>query len=97
LDSGNAALRFPKELTRITSGLLPSRWSGVIPMLKRTTHFEQVPLGTVKKIVEEQLSEEITAEPDRVITKKQLAKGLLAATEPLAASFCEYSKVELSK
>jgi hypothetical protein len=90
-------LRFPKELTRIASGLLASRWSGVIPMPKQRTHFEQIPLEAVRKIVEDQLSEEITAKPDRVTSKKNLAKDLLAAPKRLAASFRRYSKVELSK
>ena len=45
----------PKDMTRTASGLLLSaRFEGVV-MLKPTTHFDQVPLAIVRKIVEEQL------------------------------------------
>jgi (2Fe-2S) ferredoxin len=42
----------------MTSGLIGFRWWKEVPMLKNRTHFEQVPLETVRKIVKEQLQRE---------------------------------------
>ena len=50
--------RFQKELTRIGNGLLGFAWDkrgNEMPKTKKPkTHFEQVPLEIVKKIVEEE-------------------------------------------
>ena len=48
-------------------------------MAKPSTHFEQVPLEAIKKIVEEQAPEATTTMPDRLTRKKKLGKERLAA------------------
>jgi hypothetical protein len=55
-------------------------------MLKSATHFEQVPLEVVKKIVEEQAAAEIATENDLVPGKKKLTKDLLATQEQSTVS-----------
>ncbi len=39
----------------MTAGLLASRWCEEGAMLRSMTHFEQVPLETVRMIIEEQI------------------------------------------
>src|SRR3984893_14397186 len=73
--------RFPKELTRSTSSLLVSRRLGVIPMLRARTHFEQVPLESVRKMVEGQVPREIISERDPVTKKKKVEERLQATQE----------------
>jgi len=54
-------------------------------MLQPKTHFEQVPIEVVRKIVEEQIRGEITTEQDRGIKKKTLEEDLLETQEqPIA-------------
>jgi len=85
LATTNATVRFPKDLTRTTSGLLAFSWSEGVPMLQPKTHFEQVPIEVVRKIVEEQIRGEITTEQDRGIKKKTLEEDLLETQEqPIA-------------
>ena len=62
-------------------------------MLKSKTHFEQVPLEAVRKIVEEQASGEITIKQEPVTAKEKLGKDLLAAQGPLPANSRRYSQV----
>jgi hypothetical protein len=45
-------------------------------MLKSKTHYEQVPLETVRKIIEEQNSPEITAAGNPIAEKKEIGKEL---------------------
>jgi hypothetical protein len=52
-------------------------------MLKFRTHFEQVPLETVRKIVREQIQREATN--DDGIDKETLEKALAAVEEPFMA------------
>jgi hypothetical protein len=54
-------------------------------MAKANTHFEQVPLDAIKKIVEEQAPEATTTKPDPLTMKKKLEKELLAAQAQAAA------------
>jgi hypothetical protein len=65
-------------------------------MLKSKTHFEQVPLESVRKIVEEQFTPEVTTKQDRTATKKKkkLEKDFLAAQEQSSASSRAYPQVE---
>jgi hypothetical protein len=48
-------------------------------MLEPRTHFEQVPLEIVRKIVEEQMRREKAAEKDLSTNKKSLDEELLEA------------------
>jgi hypothetical protein len=68
--------RFPKELTRIDYGLLGfRRRKGKMPMTKPRepkTYFEQVPLEIVKKIAEEDISDDVANRAD--VTVKLPAK-----------------------
>jgi hypothetical protein len=71
-------LRFFKDFTRIASGLLASRWSqrstGKVEM---KTHYQQVPLEIVKKILEgESSGPEMKPARARSGKKKALKKGL---------------------
>jgi hypothetical protein len=50
-------------------------------MLQPKTHFEQVPMEVVRKIVEEQIRREIETEQDQGIKKKTLEEDLLDAEE----------------
>lgn len=65
-------------------------------MLEPKTHFEQVPIEVVRKIVEEQIRREITTEQDRGI-KKTLEDGLLEAQEQSMARSRPFSQAELKK
>jgi hypothetical protein len=50
-------------------------------MLQPKTHFEQVPMEVVRKIVEEQIRREIETEQDQGIKKQTLEEDLLDAQE----------------
>jgi hypothetical protein len=64
-------------------------------MLEPKTHFEQVPLQVVRKIVEEQFQRETTAEQDREIKKRTLEEDLWGAQEQSMAGPRRFSPVEL--
>jgi hypothetical protein len=55
-------------------------------MMKSKTHYEQVPLETVRKIVEEQNPPERTAAGDPITRKKEMEKDQLATREQSKAS-----------
>ena len=95
LATTNATVRFPKDLTRTTSGLLASRRSEGVPMLEPKTHFEQVPMEVVRKIVEEQIRREITTEQDQGSKKKTREDDLLKAQEQSIARSRIVSQKEL--
>jgi len=69
-----------------------SGWYEVIAMLKSRTHFAQVPLEAVRKIVEEQAAREITIKQEPAIAKEKLGKDLFAAQGPLPTSSRTYSQ-----
>ncbi len=54
-------------------------------MFRTTTHFEQVPLEIVRKIVEEQMHGEIAADQDQV-TEKEKLRVRLTSTSDVGAS-----------
>jgi hypothetical protein len=54
-------------------------------MAKPITHFDQVPLEVIKKIVEEQAPEATTTKPDPLTRKIKLEKELLAAQDKATA------------
>jgi hypothetical protein len=62
-------------------------------MLRFKTHFEQVPLETVKKIVREQIQREATN--DDGINKETLEKGLAAMEEPSVPDVSKFSDGEV--
>jgi hypothetical protein len=66
-------------------------------MLKLKTHFEQVPLEIVRKIVEEQIRRETTTEEDQGTKKKTLEEDLLGAQEQSVATSRTLSQVEVEK
>ena len=68
-------------MTRTTSGLLASRRSEGVVMRKPKTHFEQLPLEIVRKIVEEQSRRETTTEQAQETKKKALGRELFMAQE----------------
>ena len=79
--------RIPKELTRSAFGLLGCKWLRVVPMLKPKTHFDQVPLTIVRKIVVGQVRREIKVKQDELRRKKKLEQDDLAAPEQSTERF----------
>jgi hypothetical protein len=63
-------------------------------MFKTRTHFEQVPLETVSKIVAEQIRQEITTNQDQGTQKKTLEEKLLGAQEHSTTSSLTFTRVE---
>jgi len=63
-------------------------------MLKPGTHFKQVSLETVRKIVEEQVRTQTTAKKQQATRKVLLKKGLLAAGKQSLAISPTYPQVE---
>jgi hypothetical protein len=72
----NPTRRFAKELTRIASRLLAFRCSEAFQMAKPKTHFEQVPLEIIKKIIEEEIPPEVIIKPDPATNNKKPKKAL---------------------
>lgn len=65
-------------------------------MLKPETHFEQVPLEIVRKIVKEQIQRETTPEKDQG-TEKRTLEDLFGAQEQSMARSRTFSQVEVRK
>jgi hypothetical protein len=63
-------------------------------MLKPKTHFEQIPLEMVRKIVEEQDRRETMAEQEQGTKKKTLKEDLIGAQEQSMAGSHTFSRVE---
>ena len=89
-----ATVRFPKDMTRTTSGLLASRRSEEVLMVKPKTHFEQVPLETVIKIVEEQIRQETITEADQETMQRTLEDLFGAQEQPMTRSLA-FSRMEV--
>jgi hypothetical protein len=71
-DPANTASRIPKDMTRTNSSLLASRQLKGLFMLHSKTHYEQVSMEIVQKILEEQIQMEPAIEQDQEIRKKAL-------------------------
>jgi hypothetical protein len=82
-------------LTRTTSDLFVSGLFEGVAMLQPKTHFEQVPLETVRKIVAEQILREIASQQDQETRAKSLQLALSRAREPLLASSRSFSHGEI--
>jgi hypothetical protein len=65
-------------------------------MLQTKTHFEQVPLEIVRKIIEEQIRLETATEQNRA-TKKMLGLDLWGAQEQSIARSRTFSQAEVLK
>lgn len=63
-------------------------------MLEQKTHYEQVPLEIVQKIVEEQILQEITTEQAQGTKTLKLEEGLVEAQEELMAGSGSFSNLE---
>ncbi len=63
-------------------------------MFKARTHFEQVPLETVRKIVEEQIRRETAINQDQGTQKQKLEEVQSGAQELLTAGSLTFSRVE---
>jgi hypothetical protein len=64
-------------------------------MLEPRTHFEQVSLEIVRKIIEEQIRRETTTEQDQGVKVKTLEENRLEAQEQSMASSRTFSRVEV--
>ena len=63
-------------------------------MLEQKTRYEQVPLEIVRKIVEEQILQEITTEQAQGTKTLKLEEGLVEAQEQLMAGSGSFSNLE---
>ncbi len=59
------------------------------------THFEQIPLEIVRKIVEEQIRRETATEQDQRTKKKTLEEDLLGAQEQSTVCTRPFSQLEV--
>jgi hypothetical protein len=66
-------------------------------MLEPKTHFEQVPLEVIRKIIEEQIRRETTTEQDQGTKKKTLGEDLLGAPGQSMTRSRTFSQVGLKK
>jgi hypothetical protein len=64
-------------------------------MFQTKTHFEQIPLEIVRKIVEEQIRRETATEQDQRSKKKTLEEDLLGAQEQSMVCARPFSQVEV--
>ena len=87
-------VRIPKELTRSAFGLLGSKLGKEISMTKPKTHFEQVPLEIVQKIVEVAAPGKIRTKPERVSKEKELKKEEFVVREEATKTSRTTSQVE---
>jgi hypothetical protein len=92
-----AVHRILKDFTRTTSALLACRWTKGVTMLQLKTHFEQVPLETVRKIVAEQVRREQAAELARETNQKTEEEILAGIRGPSMTSLREFSEAEVYK
>jgi hypothetical protein len=92
-----ATHRIFKEMTRTTSRLLAFRQIQGVTMLQLKTHFGQVPLETVRKIVAEQIRRERAAEQARETNLKVQEETLVEIQEPSMKSLRAFSEVEVYK
>jgi hypothetical protein len=63
-------------------------------MLEQKTHYEQVPLEIVRKIVEEQILQEITTEQAQGTNTLKLEEDLVEAQKGLIAGSGPFSNLE---
>lgn len=63
-------------------------------MLEQKTHYEQIPLEIVRKIVEEQILQEITTEQAQETNTLKLEEDLVEAQEGLIAGSGPFSNLE---
>jgi hypothetical protein len=90
----NTIARIPKDITRMTFRLLAfTRRQGVL-MLEQKTHYEQVLLEIVRKIVEEQILQEVTTEQAQETNTLKLEEDLVEAQEGLIAGSGPFSNLE---
>jgi hypothetical protein len=66
-------------------------------MAKPRTHFEQVPLEIVKKIVGEEIPPDATTEREPKTKRQKIEKDLLGNKKKFAASSRRSSQLELSE
>jgi hypothetical protein len=66
-------------------------------MLKPRTHFEQVPLEIVKKIVEQEISTETVTERDPEARRQKVEEDLLGTKKKFSASSRGSSQREVSE
>jgi hypothetical protein len=66
-------------------------------MLDMKTHFEQVPLAAVRKILEQQIERETTTEHDQIIREEALQEDLWEAQEQIMSKTRKSPEVEAWK
>jgi hypothetical protein len=66
-------------------------------MIKPRTHFEQVPLEIVTKLVEEEIPPETITESTPISRRKKSQKDRLATKRQAIASYRRSSEIEASK
>jgi hypothetical protein len=92
-----ATHRIFKDMTRTTSRLLAFRQIQGVTMLRLKTHFEQVPLETVRKIVAEQIRREQAAERARGTNQETQEEVLVETQEPSMTRLRAFPEAEVCK
>jgi hypothetical protein len=83
--SANPTSRSPKEMTRMIFSMLASRWFQGVAVLQTKTHFEQVPIAIVRRIVEEQIRREEALKANLDSTQKSFESDVWdVPDEPVA-------------
>jgi hypothetical protein len=94
LSPTNATARVPKDLTRTASSLLASGWSKGVAMLSAKTHFQQVSLEIVRKIVDEQIRRETETEQAQGARQLTLEENFLPEQGQSTATSYKFSQEE---
>ncbi len=85
--SANSANRSAKDMTRMIFSMLASRWFQGVAVLQTKTHFEQVPIEIVRRIVEEQVRREESVKPNRDRTPRSFELEVWESPEQPVAKF----------
>jgi predicted type IV restriction endonuclease len=91
-DTANTVSRIPKDMTRTNSSLLASGQLKGLFMLHSKTHYEQVPMEIVQKILKEQIPLEPAIEQDQEIKKKALDEDPIEEPQQTVTGFCAFSE-----
>jgi hypothetical protein len=86
-DTANTVSRIPKDVTRMNSSLLASRQLKGLSMFLSKTHYEQVSMEIVQKILEEQIQTEPAIEQDQEIRKKTLNEDPIGEPQQTVTGF----------
>jgi hypothetical protein len=90
--AANSASHTPKDMTRMISSMLASGCFQGVAVLHTKTHFEQVPIEIVRRIVEEQIRREEVVKPNRDNTQESFALEVWESPELSVAKSHPFSQ-----